>query len=154
MYLCEDTDIPEHFLNAGTYVEIVVVGGSVKGRNNLNVNSSSRINGLTLSWNDEILKFYRELLDDIEKQNAIEMERVSNSKGMPDIIGRQDYFHFPELTTDDWDIYNQDHNKFPLFHPLPLDPSKEVNSVNQLDYEEKDMELGNSNWRPLKIFTK
>jgi hypothetical protein len=41
MYLCEDTDIPEQFLKALTYDEIILVGGSAKGRNNLNVNSSS-----------------------------------------------------------------------------------------------------------------
>ena len=82
------------------------------------------------------------------------MERVSISKGMPDINGRQDYVHFPELTTDDWDIYNQDHNKFSLVHPSPLDRSKEVNSVNLLDYEEENMQLGDSNWRPCKSFTK
>ena len=134
MYLCEDTDIPENFLNAGNYEDILVVGGSAKGRKNLNVISSSRINGLTFSWNDETVKFYRELLVDIEKQNAIEMECVSSRKGMPDInSGKQDYFHFPELTTDDWDIYNQDRNKFSLVHPFPLDPSKEVNSVNLLE---------------------
>jgi hypothetical protein len=39
-YLDEDTDIPEQFLNATTYEEIVLIGGSAKGRNNLNGNSS------------------------------------------------------------------------------------------------------------------
>ena len=105
-----------------SYDDIVVVGRSAKGCNNLNVNSSSLINGL---------KYCRELLVDIEKQNAIEMECVSSRKGMPDInSGKQDYFHFPELTTDDWDIYNQDHSKILLVHPLPSEPSKEVNKVN------------------------
>ena len=69
-----------------------MVGGSAKGCNNLNVNSSSRIIGLTFCWNDETLKYYRELLVDIEKQNAIKMECVSSSKGMSDIKGtRQDF---------------------------------------------------------------
>ena len=104
IFLCEHTDIPEYFLNASTYVAIVVVGGFAKGRNNLNVNSSSQINGLIFSWNDKGLRLYsRELLVDIEKQNAIEMEHVSSCKGMSNINGRQDYFHFPGLTTDDWD---------------------------------------------------
>jgi hypothetical protein len=85
-----------------SYVDIVVVGRSAKGCNNLNVNSSSIINGL---------KYCRELLVDIEKQKAIEMEQVSRSMGMPDIRGRQVYFHFPELTTYYWDIYNQDNKK-------------------------------------------
>ena len=79
MYLSEDTDIPKQFLKAATYEEIVVVGGSAKGCNNLNVNSSSRIIGLTFCWNDEL-------------QNAIKMECVSSSKGMSDIKGtRQDF---------------------------------------------------------------
>ena len=73
-YLDEDTDIPEQFLNATTYEEIVLIGGSAKGRNNLNGNSSCRVNGLTFCWNDETLKYYRELLVDIEQQNAIEKE--------------------------------------------------------------------------------
>ena len=75
------TDIPEQLLKAATYEEIVVVGGSAKGCNSLNVNSSSRIDGLTFCWNDETLKC-RELHVDIEKQNAIEMERVSSSKSI------------------------------------------------------------------------
>ena len=70
----EDTDVPEQFLNATTYEEIVLIGGSAKGRNNLNGNSSWRVNGLTFCWNDETLKDYRELLVDIEQQNAIEKE--------------------------------------------------------------------------------
>jgi hypothetical protein len=88
MYLSEDTDIPEQLLEAATYEEIVVIGWHAKGRNNLNIKSSSRINGLTFSWNDETLKYYSELLVDIEKQNAIEMEQVSSSEGKPDIYGR------------------------------------------------------------------
>jgi hypothetical protein len=84
------------------------------------------------------------------------MECVSSSKkGTPGFEGRQNYFHFPELTTDDWDIYNQDHSKFLilLLYLLPSEPSKEVNTVNNLldYYEEKDnMELGDH----LKGFTK
>jgi len=73
-YLDEDTDFPEQFLNATTYEEIVLIGGSAKGRKNLNGNSSCRVNGLTFCWNDEKLKHYRELLVDIEQQNAIEKE--------------------------------------------------------------------------------
>ncbi len=77
-----------------TYEEIVLIGGSTKGRNNLNGNSSCQVNGLTFCWNDETLKYYRELLVDFEQQNAIIKERVSNSEGKPDIEGRQDYFRY------------------------------------------------------------
>ena len=107
------------------YEEIALIGGSAKGRNNLNRNSSCRVNGLTFCWNDETLKYYRELLVDIEQQNAIEKERVSNSEGKPDIEGgRQDYFRFQELTTHDWDNYNQEHKKFVRNDPIPPDTSK------------------------------
>ena len=77
MYLCEDTDIPENFLNAGNYEDIRVVGGSAKGRKNLNVISSSRINGLTLSWNDEILKFANDCKDKIKQY---EEEKLLHNK--------------------------------------------------------------------------
>ena len=81
MYLCEDTDIPEHFLNAGTYADIVVIGGSSKGRNKHYVNSSSRNNGLTLSWNNEALKFTESFLLILRsrtqlKWNVYQAERV------------------------------------------------------------------------------
>ena len=42
------------------------------------------------------MKHWRELLVDIEQQNAIKKERVSSSEGKPDIEGRQDYFRFEE----------------------------------------------------------
>ena len=137
------------------YEEIALIGGSAKGRNNLNRNSSCRVNGLTFCWNNETLKYYRELLVDIEQQNTIEKERVSNSEGnKPDIEVRQDSFRFQELTTHDWDNYNQEHNKFVRNDPIPSNTSKIVNSTNLLDFEEEDEELGDSSWRPFKHFTK
>ena len=51
---------------------------------------------------------------------------------------------------DDLDIYNHDRIKFSLVHPFPLDPSKEVNSVNLLDFQEEDIELGDINFRTFK----
>jgi len=132
-----------------------LIGGSAKGRNNLNGNSSCRVNGLTICWNDETPKYYRELLVDIEQQNAIEKERVSNSEGKPNIEGRQDLFRFQELTTHDWDNYNQEHKWFVRIDHIPSDTSKIVNSTKLLDFGEEDEELGDStSWRPFKHFTK
>ena len=109
---------------------------------------------MTFCWNDETLKYYRELLVDIEQQNAIEKELVSNSEGKPDIEGRQDFFRFQELTMHDWENYNQEHKIFVRNDPIPSDTSKIVNSTNLLDFEEEDEELGDSSWRPFKHFTK
>ena len=67
-----------------------MIGGSAKGRNTLNGNSSCQVNGLTFCRNDETLKYCRELIVDIEQQNAIEKEQVSKSEGKPDIEGRQE----------------------------------------------------------------
>jgi len=86
-------------------------------------------------WNDETLKYNRKFLVNIEQQNVIEKERVSNSEGKPDIEGRQDYFRFQELTTYDWDNYNQEYNKFVRNNPIPSDTSKIVNSTNLLGFE-------------------
>ena len=56
-----------HFIRSvlSKFIWIVLTGGSAKGHNNLIVNSSYRVNGLTFCWTDLTLKYYRELLVDI-----------------------------------------------------------------------------------------